>query len=78
MAHSMAFFISFLLMSIKMLDDIHIKFILTKKESERMIQIKITKHDLKPLCPICESLSLSDFFKISPVICVIKRKNRGK
>ena len=35
-------------------------------------------HDLKPLCPICESLSLSDFFRISPVICVVKRKNRGK
>ena len=35
-AHSMAFFISFLMISIKNIDHIHIKFILIKKESERM------------------------------------------
>ena len=35
-AHSMAFLISFLMISIKMIDNIHITFVFIKKESERI------------------------------------------
>ena len=47
-------------------------------KSKHPILVGIITRDLKPLCSICETFPLSDFFKISPVICVLKSKNRGK